>query len=103
MQRLTEPRLLVSLLVLTGALVVTLIVLFRDGTTNDMVGVIVGAWLSGGLVTLVNYWLGSSKGSTESGRAMRAMLRDEAAAPAKPSTMASRKRSCCGNLQRTVR
>jgi hypothetical protein len=69
-----EPRLLVSLLIATGAFVVTLIVLFRPGTSDEMISIIVQAWLSTGLVTMVAYWLGSSKGSADNGRAIRDQL-----------------------------
>lgn len=74
--RRCDPRLIVSLLIATGAFAVTLIVLFRPGTSDEMVSIIVQAWLSTGLVTMVAYWLGSSKGSADKGEAMRQQLPD---------------------------
>lgn len=72
-----EPRLMVSLLILTGAFVVSLIVLlWREDTSPETIGIVVGAWLTGGLTGVHNFWLGSSKGSADKGEAMREQLRN---------------------------
>ena len=70
-----DQRYVISLLLMAGAFVVTMVVLFRGDTSPEMIGAVVSAWVTTGVATTVAYWLGSSKGSADKGETLREQVR----------------------------
>lgn len=71
-----QPRVWVTFTVIAAAFSVTVLVLLRGGISSEATGMVIGAWLTGGLSTAVTYWLGSSKGSEETTRQLDASKRE---------------------------
>lgn len=64
MSHLPEKRatLWIGVLVLLMAFALTVLVILRGLVGEEALGIILGAWLVSGMVTVVNFWFGTSVG-----------------------------------------
>lgn len=83
--RLPDTRSALSYLIVTGAFVVSLIVLLNGPPSAETVGVIVTAWLVGGLGAVNGFWLSdkasSEKATENTGKAFDAIKAAQMAQP----------------------
>lgn len=64
MSRLPERRatLWLGVLIIALAFALTLILVWRGQLNDEALGIVLGAWLTSGMVTVVNFWFGTSLG-----------------------------------------
>lgn len=64
MSQLPERRatLWLGVLIIGLAFALTLILVWRGQLKDDALGIVLGAWLTSGMVTVVNFWFGTSLG-----------------------------------------
>jgi hypothetical protein len=62
--RLPERRatLWLGILIIALAFTLTLLVILRGLVVEEALGIILGAWLTGAMLTVVNFWFGTSVG-----------------------------------------
>lgn len=64
MSRLPERRatLWLGIVIIGLAFVLTVMLVLRGQLTDEALGIVLGAWLTSGMVTVVNFWFGTSLG-----------------------------------------